>query len=165
MQLLDADETANFSIKTEPKTEQNTEWGRREANRMRNETDTIPDIFLVVLTPASSIHDHNTRFACNLNYSRPRVSTNLGKISFKFSASKIWETEQSGLKCLPYHKFKKEWKFCLLSNQIWSWLVCSITDIIWDFYSSLYCCQLFLTWRCPTRKLLLLWTPYTNELN
>ena len=51
--------------------------------------------------------------------SRPRVSTNLGKTSFKFSAPKIWETVPPGLKCLPYHKFKKEWKSCLLTNQIW----------------------------------------------
>ena len=46
---------------------------------MRNETDRIPDIFLDVLTPASRIH--NTRFVTNLNYFRPRVSTNLGKTS------------------------------------------------------------------------------------
>ena len=51
---------------------------------MRNETDSIPDIFLDVLTPASRIHNHNTRFVSNLNYFRPRVSTNLGKTSFKF---------------------------------------------------------------------------------
>ena len=73
---------------------------------MRNETDSIPDIFLDVLTPASRIHNHNTRFVSNLNYFRPRVSTNLGKTSFKFSAPKIWETVLPGLKCLPYHKFK-----------------------------------------------------------
>ena len=72
------------------------------------------------------IHNHNTqsyfsntRFVCNLNYFRPRVSTNLGKTSFKFSAPNIWETVPPGLKCLPYHKFKKEWKSCLLTNQIW----------------------------------------------
>ena len=47
------------------------------------------------------------------------ISTNLGKTSFKFSAPKIWETVPPGLKCLPYHKFKKEWKSCLLTNQIW----------------------------------------------
>ena len=52
-------------------------------HRMRNETDSIPDIFLDVLTPASRIHNHNTRFVSNLNYFRPRVSTNLGKTSFK----------------------------------------------------------------------------------
>ena len=87
-------------------------------HRMRNETDSIPDIFLDVLTPASRIHNHNTRFVSNLNYFRRRVSTNLGKTSFKLSAPKIWETVPPGLKCLPYRKFKKEWKSCLLTNQI-----------------------------------------------
>ena len=80
---------------------------------MRNETDSIPDIFLDVLTPASRIHNHNTRFVSNLNYFRPRVST-----SFKFSAPKIWETVPPCVKSLPYHKFKKEWNSCLLTNQI-----------------------------------------------
>ena len=87
-------------------------------HRMRNETDSIPDIFLAVLTPASRIHNHNTRFVSNLNYFRLRVSTNLGKTSFKFSVPKIWQTVPPGLKCLPYHKFKKEWKSYLLTNQI-----------------------------------------------
>ena len=59
---------------------------------MRNETDSIPDIFLDVPTPALHIHNHNTRFDSNLNYFRPRVSINLGKTSFKFPAPKIWET-------------------------------------------------------------------------
>ena len=54
---------------------------------MRNElTDSIPDIFLDVLTPASRIHNYNTRFVSKLSYFKPRVSTNLGKMSFKFSA-------------------------------------------------------------------------------
>ena len=71
-----------------------------------------------VLTPASRIHNHNPRFVSNLNYFRLRVSTNLGKTSFKFSAPKIWETVPPGLKCLAYYKFKKEWKYYLLTNQI-----------------------------------------------
>ena len=75
---------------------------------MRNETDSIPDIFLDVLTPASRIHNHNTRFVSNLNYFRPRVSTNLGKTSFKFSAPKILSSNQPNL----------------------TLLICFITDII-----------------------------------
>ena len=97
---------------------------------------------LMSWTPASRIHNYNTRFVSNLNYFRPRVSTNLGKTSFKFSAPKIWETVPPGLKCLPYHKFKKEWKSYLLINLILTWLICFITDIIWDFISSLCCCRL-----------------------
>ena len=38
---------------------------------MRNETDSISDICLDVLTPASRIHNHNTRFVSNVNSSRP----------------------------------------------------------------------------------------------
>ena len=55
---------------------------------MRNETDSIPDKFLDLLTPASRILNHNTRLVSNLNYFRPRVSTNLGRTPFKFSAPK-----------------------------------------------------------------------------
>ena len=40
-------------------------------HRMRNETDSISDICLDVLTPASRIHNHNTRFVSNVNSSRP----------------------------------------------------------------------------------------------
>ena len=109
---------------------------------MRNETDSIPDTFLDVLTPASRVHNHNIRFVSNLNYFRPRVSTNLGKTSFKFSAPKVWETVAPGLKCLPYHKFKKEWKSLSSNQPNLTLLICSITDIIWDFISSLYCCRL-----------------------
>ena len=43
-------------------------------HRMRNETDSIPDIVLDVLTRASHIHNHNTRFVSDLNYLRPRVN-------------------------------------------------------------------------------------------
>ena len=133
-------------------------------HRMRNETDSIPDIFLDVLTPASRIHNNNTRFVSNLNYFRPRVSTNLGKTSFKFSAPKIWETVPPGLKCLPYHKFKKEWKSCLLTNQIWPCLYVLSLILSEILFLSLLL-PIISTWRCPTRKLLLLWTLYTNELN
>ena len=70
--------------------------------------DSILAIFLDVLTPASRIHNYKTRFVSKLNYFRPRVSTNLRKMSFKFSAPKIWEILPLGLKGLPYYKFKKE---------------------------------------------------------
>ena len=83
-----------------------------------NNTDSIPDVFSNVLTPVSNIHKYNTRFANNLNFFRPRVSTNVGKSSFKFSRSKIWESVPSNLK---NNIFKREYKYYLLSNQIWSW--------------------------------------------
>ena len=117
-----------------------------------------------VLIPASRIQNHNKRFVSNLNYFRPRVSTNLGKTSFKFSAPKIWETVPPGLKCLPYHKFKKEWKSCLLTNQIWPCLYV-LSLILFEILFLSLLLPIISIWRCPTRKLLLLWTPYTNELN
>ena len=69
--------------------------------KIKNGTDSIPDVFLDVLTTAYNIHNYNTRFASNFNFFRPRVSTNLGKSSFKFSGSKIWETVPLSLKRVP----------------------------------------------------------------
>ena len=57
-------------------------------------------------------------FRCILLICKDISLIRLGKTSFKFSAPKIWETVTPGLKCLPYHKFKKEWKSSLLTNQI-----------------------------------------------
>ena len=68
--------------------------------------------------------DHPVRKQAYLDWkikilpSRP-MEVFLGKTSFKFSAPKIWETVPPGLKCLPYHNFKEEWKSCHLSNQTW----------------------------------------------
>ena len=56
---------------------------------MRNEIDSIPDIFIDVLTPGSRIPNYNTRFFSKLNCFWLRGSTNLGNMSFKFSAPKI----------------------------------------------------------------------------
>lgn len=82
-------------------------------------SDSIPGIFLDILTPASEKHNYNTSFASNNNFFRPRVSTNTGKSSFIFSASKIWETVPTYLKYMPYTNFKREWKHQLLLNQTW----------------------------------------------
>ena len=62
-------------------------------HKIRNETDSIPDAFSDVLTPASNVHKYNTRFAGNLNFFMPRVSTNMGKSTYRFSGSKIWESQ------------------------------------------------------------------------
>ena len=90
------------------------------------------EIFSLMSWLQNRVYTIMTRFVSNLNYFRPRVSTNLGKTSFKFSAPKIWETVPPGLKCLPYHKFKKEWKSYLLTNQICPCLYV-LSLIIWDF--------------------------------
>lgn len=80
-------------------------------------SDSIPDIFLDILTPASEKHNYNTRFATNNNFFRPRVSTNMGKSSFIFSASKIWETVPTYLKYMPYNNFKREWNINFYSTK------------------------------------------------
>ena len=137
---------------------------------MRNETDSIPDIFIDVLTPASRIPNYNTRFVNKLNCFWLRGSTNLGNMFCKFSAPKIWETVPLGLKCLPYHKFKKEWKsYLLINHSIKSDLNLSYMFYNWYylrlFFLSLLPLPIIRTWRCLRRSILLLWTLYTNEVN
>ena len=87
----------------------------------------------------------NTSLLVNWIFFRPRVSTNLCKTSFKFPGSKIWETVPLGLKCLPYYKLKKEWKYYLFIKQTWSYpyFACFfITNVIWViFFSSFFCCH------------------------
>ena len=89
--------------------------------KIKNGTDSIPDVFFDVLTTACNIHNYNTRFASNFNFFRPRVSTNLGKSSFKFSASKIWETVPLSLKYLfsswPSHSVRLA---LAISEWLWS---------------------------------------------
>lgn len=87
------------------------------AHKINNRTDSIPDVFLDVLTPACEKHYYKTRFASNFNFFSARVYTNTGKSSFKFSRSKIWETVPTDLKYMPYNTFKKEWKRQLLLDQ------------------------------------------------
>ena len=61
-------------------------------------------------------------------------------------------------------KFKKEWKSYLLTNQIWPCLYV-LSLILFEILFLSLLLPIISTWRCPTRKLLLLWTLYTNELN
>ena len=99
---------------------------------MRNETDSIPDIFVDVLTPSSGIRNYNTRFVRKLNYFRLRGSTNLGKMSFKLSSLKIWETVLLASSVCHIISLRKN-ESSLSSNQsnlILALLVCSITDTI-----------------------------------
>ena len=52
------------------------------------------------------------------------------------------------------------------SNLISSLLICSVTDIMWYFISSLSSCRLLIwIWQFPTRKLLLPWTLHTNKMS
>ena len=51
----------------------------------------VPSIFHNLLTPVTAIHTYNTRNAANLNFYRPKIRTNFGKFTFKYSATKLWE--------------------------------------------------------------------------
>jgi len=58
----------------------------------------------------------------------------------------------SFLKCLPYHKFKKEWRSYLLTNQIWPCLYVLSVILSEILFLSLLL-PIIWTWWCPTRKL------------
>ena len=91
---------------------------------------------------------------------RPRVSTNAGKSSFRFSGSKIWEILPVNLKCVSNNIFKKEWKCKLNFSRIKLDCYCFASYTADLFYHR----PLFSSaWWCPTRKLLLLWAPYTYQ--
>ena len=64
-----------------------------------HEKKDVPSIFLNFITlAAESMHSYNTRFASNLNFSRPTVRTNYGIYiastlcnMMQYIASKLWE--------------------------------------------------------------------------
>ena len=84
---------------------------------IRNAPNTIPATFSDILTSASKIHDHNTRYAANENFYKPNIRTNFGDFTFKFSVTKIWQSIPTRLKHLPFNCFKKQYKSFLLENQ------------------------------------------------
>ena len=86
-------------------------------HKIKTRTGSIPDAFSDILTPVNQVHSYNTRFANNLNFFRPRVSTNMGKSTYRFSSPKIWESMPLRIKSLPYNTFKNEYKCYLLYNQ------------------------------------------------
>ena len=54
----------------------------------------------------------------NQNFFKPSVRTNYGISTFKFSATKIWESVPLEFKRFPYMLFKKKYKRFLLSTQL-----------------------------------------------
>jgi len=77
----------------------------------------IPTIFRRTLTRASEIHTHNTRFASNLNFHRPKANNNYGTSTFAFVSSKLWESIPINLKTLHYTSFYNQYKLYLLNIQ------------------------------------------------
>ena len=64
------------------------------------------------------MHSYNTRFASNLNFSRPTVRTSYGIHPFKYIASKLWEQIPHNLKNVEtICQFKKQYKLFLLTEQ------------------------------------------------
>ena len=83
-----------------------------------HEKKDVPSIFLNFITLAKSTHFYNTRFASNLNFSRPTVRTNYGIYTFKYVASKLWEQIPHNLKNIEsIYQFKKQYKLFLLEEQ------------------------------------------------
>ena len=67
-------------------------------------------LFHRAYTQASEIHTHNTRFASNLNFHRPKANNNYGSSTFAFVSSKLWETIPTNFKKLPYTSFYNQYK-------------------------------------------------------
>ena len=57
--------------------------------KILNEPSNVPNIFSTYVTPASTSHTYDTRFASKENFSRPKVRTSYGKFTFQVSSSKI----------------------------------------------------------------------------
>ena len=79
----------------------------------------VPSLFHNFLMSVKNIHSYNTRHAARCNFYRPKIRTNFGKFTFKYSASVLWESITVSLKKLPTtSNFKRQYKVDLLSNQI-----------------------------------------------
>ena len=87
------------------------------AYKIKNDTSSTPVVLLNILTPASEIHLHNTRYVANKSFFKPSVHTNFGIPTFKFSTVKIWESIPPELKLFPHILCKKCYKRFLLTTQ------------------------------------------------
>ena len=81
--------------------------------KFKNDKSNTPAVLLNILIPASDIHSYNTRYAANQNFFNAS-----GISTFKFSATKIWESVPLEFKRFPYMLFKKKYKRFLLSTQL-----------------------------------------------
>ena len=86
-------------------------------SQIRNKGNNIPHSLSELLLPVSNIHSHSTRYATQDNYYRMHARTNYGKFSFKFFASKLWDSIPMSLKLLPPNSFRVHFKLHLLSEQ------------------------------------------------
>ena len=86
-------------------------------SQIRNKGNNIPHLFSELLLPVSNTHSHSTRYATQDNYYRIHARANYVKFSFKFFASKLWESMPMSLKLLPPNSFRAHYKLHLLSEQ------------------------------------------------
>ena len=70
------------------------------------------------LTNLTHLHNHNTRSHCNMNYYLPSVRTNLGKTSFSFNGSKIWNSLPYELRNCSSFVFKYNLKNYLMQKYL-----------------------------------------------
>ena len=95
------------------------------AFKLYNNPSTVPAIFHNFLTPITTVHSYNTRNSAKLNFYRRKVRTNIGKFTFKYSASVMWEAVPLALKEVKtFYNFKKLYKAHLISCQ--SNNICSV---------------------------------------
>ena len=88
------------------------------AFKLYNNPSTVPAIFHNFLTPTSTVHSYNTRNSAKLNFYRPQVRTNIGKFTFKYSASVMWEAVPLAIKkANTLKEFKKLYKAHLIACQ------------------------------------------------
>jgi len=60
-------------------------------HKIANKNAMLPKCFQELLQPVSSVHKYNTRYAAKSNFHVPKIGTNYGKFTFRYSATRIWE--------------------------------------------------------------------------
>ena len=89
------------------------------AFKLYSNPSTVPAVLHNFLTPTTTVHSYNSRNYAKYNFYRPKVSTNISKFNFKYSASVMWESDETvplSLKqAKTFNKFKKLNKAHLIS--------------------------------------------------
>ena len=77
----------------------------------------LPNIFENYFQYATYIHSHNTRYASNKNFYKPRTRTNIGKQSVSSIVVDLWQDLPTSLKNLNTFTFPGKVKEFLLKTQ------------------------------------------------
>ena len=86
-------------------------------HKIITDPSSVPILFRDTLQPTTSVHNYNTRHATKKNLYRPKIRTNFGKFSFRYSATVIWETVPYQIKQASHLNFPKLYKAYLLQHQ------------------------------------------------